>query len=92
VDADLARKNLQEILDFLKNIPEEEWNQENLQEKVIAHIKEMGQKNGQVLWPLRIALSGLQFSPSPFEILDALGKGRGLERVRKSLEKKKIEK
>ncbi len=37
--------------------------------------------NGEVLWPLRVALSAQDKSPSPFELLWAYGKDRALDRI-----------
>jgi nondiscriminating glutamyl-tRNA synthetase len=34
----------------------------------LASIAALGYKNGQILWPLRIALSGEEFSPGAFEL------------------------
>lgn len=42
---------------------------------------------GDVLWPLRTALSGKAASPGPFEILDALQKDESLKRIRIAIEK-----
>lgn len=44
-------------------------------------IAERGWGNGDTLWPLRIALSGKEKSPSPFEFLYVLQKQRSLQRI-----------
>jgi nondiscriminating glutamyl-tRNA synthetase len=48
-------------------------------------IKEAIQKDnkqmGEILWPLRVALSGLEKSPSPFEIIAIIGKEETLKRI-----------
>jgi len=36
---------------------------------------------GYLLWPLRVALSGKKFSPSPFEIANILGKEKTIKRI-----------
>ena len=36
---------------------------------------------GDVLWPVRYALTGLDVSPDPFILLDILGKGKSLKRL-----------
>ena len=36
---------------------------------------------GKVLWPLRVALSGEQKSPDPFEIMKVIGKDAVLRRI-----------
>jgi len=40
-----------------------------------------------VLWPLRVALSGKEKSPGPFEILEVLGKEEALTRITKAIGK-----
>ena len=52
---------------------------------ILPKIAEAEKKNGQVLWPLRVALSGEQFSPGAFEIAYILGKDETLARVKKYL-------
>jgi len=76
-----AKQKLQAIHEFLNNIGEWEWTRENLEEKGLAWIKENGWNNGDVLWPTRVALSGLKNSPGPFEIMGVLGKERSLARI-----------
>jgi glutamyl-tRNA synthetase len=50
--------------------------------------KNYPEKNkGYLLWPLRVALSGKDSSPSPFEIADILGKEKTLKRIEKALQK-----
>lgn len=39
---------------------------------------------GRLLWPLRVALSGKQASPGPFEIAEILGKEKTLKRIRQA--------
>jgi len=42
---------------------------------------------GDVLWPLRVALSGKSASPGPFELLEILGKKESLERISVAIRK-----
>jgi len=42
---------------------------------------------GEVLWPLRVALSGQKASPGPFEIMAVLGKRETLRRIRLAIGK-----
>lgn len=51
-----------------------------------AYIQEGDYQNGNVLWPLRVALSGQQRSPSPFELLWVLGKKEGLARIKSAVQ------
>lgn len=71
------------ILEDLSN-----WNFETIQDSMMKLVAEMGVKNGIVLWPLRTAVSGKQFTPGgAFEIADILGKEETLKRIRVGIEK-----
>ena len=80
-------KNLKDIKNELENISTNDWQKEKLEVKILTWIKEQGAKNGDFLWPLRVALSGLKNSPGPFEIAWALGKNESLKRIDKALTK-----
>jgi glutamyl/glutaminyl-tRNA synthetase len=54
---------------------------EALKSPILAAITEAGRKNGQILWPLRVALSGEEFSPGAFELAYILGKEKSLTRI-----------
>lgn len=56
---------------------------ENLKEIFIPAIAESGRKNGQVLWPMRIALSGEEFSPGAFELAYILWKEESIRRIQR---------
>ena len=63
------------------------WTQEGLHDALFALIEKMGVKNGVVLWPLRVALSGKAFTPGGgIELALLLGKEQSLERVRHAIE------
>jgi len=69
-------------------------NIKDLESKVFAAIVEFNKQKGYpeknkgfVLWPLRVALSGKQFSPSPFEIIDILGTEKSLKRIKAAISK-----
>lgn len=82
-----AISKLEALFDFWDKIDEDDWKKELLEEKTITYIKEKEGKNGDYLWPLRVALSGLKNSPNPFEIAWALGKNESLNRIKKALSK-----
>lgn len=56
---------------------------EVMKDIMIPKIAEAGKKNGQILWPLRVALTGKEFSPGAFEMTEILG----LEKARARIEK-----
>jgi glutamyl/glutaminyl-tRNA synthetase len=53
---------------------------------MIIAIQQAGKKNGQVLWPIRVALSGEEFSPGAFELAHILGKAESLRRIQRMIE------
>lgn len=56
-----------------------------LEAQVRGLVTEKGWGNGDTLWPLRVSLSGMKQSPSPFELLWAYGKVRALARIDEAL-------
>ncbi|MCK9360910.1 glutamate--tRNA ligase [Patescibacteria group bacterium] len=58
-----------------------------MEEETRAWIIEKGWGNGDTLWPLRVALSGREKSPSPFELMFVTGKDEALARIDKALAK-----
>ena len=75
---------LKKILPILENI--DEWSNNNLYKKLVQFAKESNIKNGTVLWPLRIALSGQQNTPGgATEIAEILGKKETLRRIKDAL-------
>ena len=76
-----AKANLARLKPELEKIGAEAWTKENLESRIMGWIKEIGGKNGDYLWPLRVSLTGLKNSPSPFEVADALGREESLRRI-----------
>ena len=67
----------------------EDWSSETvLHDLLLSLPKEMGMKNGQILWPIRTAITGKQFTPGgAIEIAHILGKEETLKRIEKGIEK-----
>lgn len=64
------------------------WTAESVHETLLALPKELEMKNGQVLWPVRTALSGKQFTPGgAIEIAFILGKEEALKRIDVAIER-----
>lgn len=80
------RKVLPELREFLSGL--KYWDKEKLEKKVGEWIKDSGYTNGAVLWPMRVALSGQENSPGPFEIAEVLGKDETLARLDGAIGKK----
>ena len=79
-------ESLQAVLPVLEQL--EIWTEESIHEALFALIAEKGVKNGLILWPVRVAVSGKQFTPGGgVEICAILGKEESLNRIRKGIEK-----
>ncbi len=77
---------LQKIIPVFSSI--KNWNEETIKENLLTFIKKAKLKNGQVLWPIRIALSGRQFTPGgAFEIANILGKEETIKRIEFAVDK-----
>lgn len=87
VDLNQAKESLKVAKEALEKI--ERWDEKEIQNTLSREIENLGIKNGQLLWPIRAALSGLQFSPGVFEIADVLGKDETLKRIDQALNKLK---
>jgi glutamyl-tRNA synthetase len=67
----------------LDKIAENDWALENIEKELLSAA---GDKRGDLLWPLRTALTGAQKSPSPFECAWVLGKIEAIKRISKAIE------
>lgn len=70
VRAELASCSEEELFDLVA-----------MEARIKAWIVAQGWGNGEVLWPLRMSLSGAKQSPSPFELMYLLGKDASLRRI-----------
>ncbi len=73
------------IRDFLTSVTETECTSvtaaQTFEERLKTLVQSRGWGNGDTFWPLRVALSGAEKSPTPFELLAAYGKERSLGRI-----------
>lgn len=82
---DIVKKWLwlaKEILDNKNNLFN---NLEEIKNIFIENIQKAEMKNGQVLWPVRVALSWEEFSPGALELISLLGKEKSIQRIEKVL-------
>jgi len=85
-DAADAKKSLEGALGHMRSMDETDFRSIDMVEaSVKRYIEGNGLKNGNVLWPLRVALSGRSASPSPFEFAWALGKDETVRRIEHAL-------
>lgn len=53
--------------------PAERFEAKTLEADLLAWLASAGHDRGEVLWPLRVALTGAEHSPGPFEVAAVLG-------------------
>jgi len=82
VTTEQAKNNLETILELLEKIPEENWTNDSIEEGIIDYLKIKELKIGEYLWPMRVALTGRQASPSPFDVAEVLGREESLKRIK----------
>lgn len=76
---------LKAVLPVLENL--QEWNVESIHKALFELVAELGVKNGWLLWPVRTAVSGKQFTPGgAVELCDILGKEDSIARIKKGIE------
>lgn len=83
-DEDIARLVLPRAREVLANLSD--FTAEQIHDSLIALATEMELKNGQVLWCVRVALTGQPTTPGgAVEMADILGKERTLQRMDASI-------
>jgi len=74
--------SLKVSLSAISQISNADFNQKNLEKILLKEAERAKNKDkGRLLWPLRVALTGLEASPGPFEILEILGKDESIKRI-----------
>ena len=84
-DVATVRVVLEKLLELFEKT--EDFSEEALKTLLIAKIAEWNLKNGEVLWPLRVALTGRDKSPGAFEVASVLGKVKVIYRLEEALKK-----
>ena len=80
--------SLKVSLNTIFQISDVDFNQKNLEKILLKEAERAKNKDkGRLLWPLRVALTGLEASPGPFEILEILGKNESIKRIEAAIKK-----
>jgi nondiscriminating glutamyl-tRNA synthetase len=88
-DAEKTQANLQSAVNLLKAIDDNEFTKANIENVFMKFIEEKNLGVGDMLWPLRFALSGRAQSAGPFELAEVLGKETTIDRVGAAIAKLK---
>jgi nondiscriminating glutamyl-tRNA synthetase len=85
-DQPTAKASLIAVLGWIETRPAEDLGDAALLEAQIKKwIAAQSFTPGEVLWPLRVSLTGKERSPSPFDALSVLGKQRSIARVQDAI-------
>lgn len=85
------KTGLENSLDSLKAAKKKlaalpEWTRDAIHECLFSLVAEKGVKNGVILWPVRVAVSGKQFTPGgAVELCAVLGREESLKRIDKGI-------
>lgn len=83
VDASTAKKALEISKEALSQTTD--WQELNIKNALVEAIQANEMKNGQVLWPLRAALTHVEFSPGAIESAWVLGKEKTIAMIEDAL-------
>lgn len=81
----LAKKHLEEAVRLFTEVADSQWNAESIKAAVWQYAEQVGR--GNVLWPIRFALSGRDKSPDPFTLAVILGKEETMNRLNRVCKK-----
>lgn len=76
--------NLKEVLETFEMTEDEDFTKEKIK-AILMEISSTKESRGEVLHPVRFALSGLDKSPDPFILSDILGKKETIIRLNKAI-------
>ncbi len=82
-----VKENLELTLKTLEEVKDSKWNKKKLEKVLLKMIKDNQKGTGDILWPMRVALTGLKASPGPFEVAEVLGKEKSLKRIEDAINK-----
>ncbi|HEX9061499.1 MAG TPA: glutamate--tRNA ligase, partial [Clostridia bacterium] len=81
-----SKESLKAAYELLKGL--DDWNEQSIHDSLMELVVKLGIKNGQMLWPIRTALTGKDVTPGgAIEIADILGKEECLIRIQKGIDK-----
>lgn len=88
-DTENSLSSLKNALTALETVAD--WNETALHEALLALVERLGIKNGQMLWPIRTALSGMPQTPcGATELLEILGREESIRRINIGISKLEV--
>ena len=80
-----GKEYLQYFLNDIKDLKEEEFTEEKLETILRERAEKLKIKAGEIIHPLRLALTGNRVSPGIFEVLIFFGKHESIKRIEKAI-------
>jgi glutamyl-tRNA synthetase len=80
---EVLAKYLSDVRKIVENVSEEKFDKDYLKEVIWPYAEEVGR--GDVLWPIRYAMSGKEKSPDPFTLMSLLKKNETIKRLDKAI-------
>lgn len=84
-DLSVVSRHIEKVISIFEKIAENNWNTDDIKNAIWDYAEKEGR--GNVLWPIRYALSGKDKSPDPFTLAFILGKDETLLRLNEARKK-----
>lgn len=88
---EMTQKRLLEALSFamelILNLKSTEFSTENIQKALLHSAKSFSSDRGELLWPMRVALSGQKASLPPADLIHILGVDKSIRRLEAGIKK-----
>lgn len=83
----MSKPHIEEVLNYVHRVVEEapQLDEEHLKPQFQAGLERFGIKMGDLIQPIRVALTGTNVSPGIYDVLELLGKERVLARIDRTL-------
>ena len=87
LDKTQSQTQMQTALEIAEKIGGTDWSEANLRQTYLDYCEQNNVKKGDLLWPLRVAVTGLKNSPDVFAVMDILGKEKTISRIKEATTK-----
>lgn len=84
LETTIAQATLGELLPVITGISAETWSRDTVEKTIVEWITANDRKNGEVLWPLRIALANRKGSAGPFDIAAVINRDETIRRIERA--------
>lgn len=82
-----TKQNLEKSVQILEKINPEEFISENMRDLFSQFCEQENINRGEILWPLRVSVTGMENSPDVFDVIEILGLKISKNRIQSAIEK-----